>query len=70
MGWRVFGGGRRRNATGGMRRGGQLEVSHPWVSCSVGGGGEGGELSEWEGKGGMGGGEGGANLHFLFYTRG
>jgi hypothetical protein len=30
------------------------------------GGGEGGELSEWERKGGMGGGEGGANLHFLF----
>ena len=48
---------------GDERGGGQLEVSHSWVSCSVGGG---GELSEWEGKGGMGGGEGGANLHILF----
>ena len=38
MGWRVFGEGRRRNAAGGMRGGGQLEVSHSWVSCSVGGG--------------------------------
>ena len=47
--------GRRRNAAGGMRGGGQLEVSHSWVSCSVGGG---GELSEWERKGGDGGGGG------------
>ena len=44
-------------AAGGMRGGGQLEVSHSWVSCSVGGGGEGGELYEWErgGDGGRGG---------------
>ena len=34
------------------------------------GGGEGGELSEWERKGGMGGGEGGAIFTSYFYTRG
>ena len=54
-----------RGRWGDERGGGQLEVSHSWVSCFVAGG-EGGELSEWERKGGMGGGEGGANLHFLF----
>ena len=56
-------------AAGGMRGGGQLEVSHSWVSCSVAGGGGGGVV--WVGEEeGEGGGEGGANLHFLFLHQG
>jgi hypothetical protein len=56
-------------AAGGMRGGGQLEVSHSWASCSVAGGGGGGVV--WVGEEeGEGGGEGGANLHFLFLHQG
>ena len=56
-------------AAGGMRGGGQLEVSHSWVSCSVAGG-EGGELSGWERKRGRGEGREGLIFTSYFYTRG
>ena len=58
-------------AAGGMRGGGQLEVSHSWASCSVAGGGEGGgELSGWERKRGRGEGREGLIFTSYFYTRG
>ena len=40
-------------AAGGMRGGGQLEVSHSWVSCSVAGG-RGGSCLGGRGRGGGG----------------